>query len=147
MPSPKTCRRPGLRRVEIPSDLAMGMQILEAIVLELQLAGFETRQIGRIELAFTESLINAIRHGNQDDPQKLVLIEYEIGINDFRLSIEDEGQGFNPQDVDDPTSPDNILRPGGRGLLLIQSLGHQVEFNTPGNRIAIRFLKETRRAA
>src|SRR5947207_13349646 len=92
----KICRKPRLRRVEIPTDLSIGMQVREAIVLELKLAGFDTRQIGRIELAFTEALVNAIRHGNHEDPQKLVLIEYEIDINEFRLSIEDEGTGFNP---------------------------------------------------
>lgn len=142
----KTTRRP-LRWVEIPSNISTGMQVLEAIVLELQFAGFDSWQIGRIELAFTEALVNAIRHGNREDPDKLVLIEYGIDGNEFHLVIEDEGAGFDPQDVDDPTLPEHILRPGGRGLLLIQSFGRDVEFNPRGNRIAIRFTNEARRAA
>lgn len=147
MSSPKACQQPRLRRVEIPSQLDMGLRVLEAIVLELEFAGFESRQIGRIELAFTEALVNAIRHGNQDDPLKLVMIEYEIRFHEFHLSIQDEGAGFAPHDVDDPTLDENVLRPGGRGLLLIKSLGQQIEFNPRGNRIAMRFSREGRRAA
>ena len=139
--------KPEFRWVEIPSDVSIGLQVLETIVLELQMTGFELRQIRRIELAFTEALINAIRHGNGDDPDKLVLIEYGFDGPDFYLAIEDEGAGFNPRDVEDPTGPEQILRPGGRGLLLMQSLVQRVEFNSKGNRIALRLTREVLRAA
>lgn len=137
----------GGRWVEIASDLSAGLEVLAAIALELELAGFESYQIRIIELAFTEALINAIRHGNQDDPRKLVIIEYGIAMDQFRLVIEDEGQGFDPSLLDDPTSAENINRPGGRGLLLIQSLVETVEFNERGNRITMSLSRRARRAA
>lgn len=140
-------RRLGARWVEIPNDVSSGMRVLEAVVLELGLAGFESRQIGVIELAYTEALVNAIRHGNQDDPQKTVLIEYGIGSDQFWLAIEDEGDGFLPSDVDDPTQPENMLRPGGRGLLLIRSLVESVEFSARGNRITMSLSRQARNAA
>ncbi len=133
--------------MEIPSDVSQGMKVLEVIVLELCLAGYESRQIGQFELAYTEALTNAVRHGNQDDPRKVVLIEYGIDSNGFRLAIEDEGHGFDPQDVDDPTQPEHLIRPGGRGLLLIRSLVETVEFSPRGNRITFRLSRQIRSAA
>jgi len=138
---------PGNRWVEIPNDEFQGLKVLEAIVLELQLAGYESRQIGLVELAYTEALTNAIRHGNQDDPKKIVIIEYRIDPDEFQLAIEDEGGGFDPQEVDDPTQPEHLLRCGGRGLLLIRSLVEAVEFSPRGNRITIRLSRQTRSAA
>ena len=140
-------RSTGNRWVEIPNDVSNGMQVLEAIVLELRLAGYESRQIGQVELAYTEALTNAVRHGNQDDPQKIVIIEYRIDQSEFRLAIEDEGQGFDPRDIDDPTQPEHLVRPGGRGLLLIRSLVETVEFSPRGNRIVIRLSRKIRSAA
>lgn len=135
------------RWVEIHNDLTLGLKVLEAIVLELELAQFEPRQIRRIELAYTEALANAVRHGNEDDPSKMVLIEYGLSWNHFYLSIEDEGSGFDRTDVNDPTSDENILRPGGRGLLLIRSLVTEVQFNSQGNRIMLTMERLTTSAA
>jgi serine/threonine-protein kinase RsbW len=126
------------RWIEISSDLDFGMHALEGLVCELQWAGFDCRQIKVIELAFTEALVNAVHHGNQDDPSKLILIEYSIDVRGLQLAIEDEGEGFDFADVEDPTVPTNIHRPGGRGLLLIRSLMEGVEFNKRGNRIVMR---------
>jgi serine/threonine-protein kinase RsbW len=128
----------GRRWVEIPNEASQGMLVLESVVLELQLAGFPSRTIRLFEVAFTEALINAIRHGNQDDCQKMVIIEYVISAGQIELSIEDEGAGFDPAGVDDPTLPEHQSRPGGRGLLLIRSLVESVEYNSRGNRITIR---------
>lgn len=138
---------PGTRWVEIPNDVGSGMRVLEAIVLELSLAGFERRQIGLIELAFTEALTNAVRHGNQDDPQKMVLIQYGIDDFGFELAIQDEGSGFDPGAVEDPTEHENLSRPGGRGLLLIRSLMVDVRFNDRGNQITMRLPRRVLAAA
>ena len=135
------------RWVEIHNDVSLGLKVLEAIVLELELAQFEPRQIRRIELAYTEALLNAVRHGNEDDPGKMVLIEYGLSWNRFSLSIEDEGCGFNSSELDDPTEEENILRPGGRGLLLIRSLVSDVRFNSQGNRITLTMEKRASSAA
>lgn len=129
------------QRDEIVNDTFSGMQILEALVSELDRAGFDQRRIRDAELAFTEALVNAVRHGNQDDPHKVVRIRYRIDFVGLWLSIEDEGHGFQPDQIADPRLPENLDRPGGRGLLLMKSLMNHVEFNARGNHVVLRLLK------
>ena len=82
-----------------------------------------------------------MRHGNQDDPHKVVRIQFRIDFVGLWLSIEDEGHGFRPDQIADPRLPENLDRPGGRGLLLMKSLMSHVEFNARGNHIVLRLLK------
>src|SRR3954462_5749894 len=85
----------------------------------LQSNRFGDRDQFSVELALEEALVNAIKHGNQLDPAKRVLVRYEVSGERFDIRIEDEGPGFTPVDVLDPTAPENLERPCGRGLLLI----------------------------
>lgn len=136
-----------IHRLRIPSDVSHGLRILDDLSSELTNAGFERRQIWSIELAFTEALVNAVRHGNQDDDRKSVVIEYQILAEGLRLAIEDEGPGFCPDDLDDPTQQEHLLRPGGRGLLLIRSLMAEVRLDGRGNRIVMWQSKQSRAVA
>lgn len=115
-----------------------GLQLLEALTNKLNLIGFESRQIGRIEVAFTEALVNAVKHGNREDPKKSVRIRYDIDPSSLWLAFEDEGEGFLPSGVADPTESDNLHRPGGRGILLMRTLMNHVEYNSIGNRVVMR---------
>ena len=132
---------PLAQRDEYIHDNRAGMRILESLVSDLDRAGFEARRIANVELAFTEALVNAVRHGNQSDPQKAVRIRYRIDFLGLWLSIEDEGRGFQPNEVADPRLPENWSRPGGRGLLLMKSAMSHVEFNEQGNHVFMRLLK------
>lgn len=132
---------PLTQRDEFVNDTHTGMQILETLVSELNRAGFEARRIANVELAFTEALINAVRHGNQSDPRKSVRIRYRVDSAGLWLSIEDEGRGFRTDEVADPRLPENWSRPGGRGLLLMKSAMSHVEFNEQGNHVVMRLLK------
>ena len=90
-----------------------------------------------IKLALEEALVNAIKHGNQLDPDKSVRVSYRITPDRFDVKITDEGPGFNPEDVPDPTAPENLERPCGRGLLLIRGFMTSVEYKGKGNVVAM----------
>jgi serine/threonine-protein kinase RsbW len=94
---------------------------------------FDEQQQFHVELALEEALVNAIKHGNQLDPGKRVLVRYDVSPQRFEIRIEDEGPGFNPSDVPDPTAPENLERPCGRGLLLIRNFMDDVRYHGRGN--------------
>lgn len=129
------------QRDESINDTTAGMRILQSLVAELDRAGFTPHRVRDVEVAFTEALVNAIRHGNQGDSRKWVRIQYQIDTAGLWLSIEDQGQGFQPDQVADPTLTENLDRPGGRGLLLMKSLMSHVEFNSRGNHVVLRLWK------
>ena len=99
----------------------------------LQAGGFGDKDQFYIELAVEEALVNALKHGNQLDSGKKVFVRVEIGADRFDIRVEDEGPGFNPGDVPDPTAPENLERPCGRGLLLIRNFMTDVSYHGKGN--------------
>ncbi len=95
-----------------------------------------------IELAINESAINAIQHGNDLDASKNVSIEISSDGEMIEIVVEDEGQGFKLSDVPDPTDIENLLKPGGRGILIIQSFMDTVEVSqTDGGGSRLRMVK------
>ena len=88
-----------------------------------------------VHLALEEAFLNAAQHGNKLDPTKKVKIDYALTAEEIEISITDQGGGFNPNSVPDPRSDENLYKPDGRGLLLIQSYMDTVEFNESGNRV------------
>lgn len=88
-------------------------------------------------VALDEAIVNAIKHGNGYDAEKLVTIEAQMTANAARFTIADEGKGFREQDVPDPCAPENLLRPSGRGLLLIRNIMDEVAYNDEGNAITM----------
>ncbi len=119
--------------VIIPSDLAEARRVQEMIEKALVANDYSEHDIFSIKLALEEALVNAIKHGNQMDPEKRVCITYRVTNRRFDVCITDEGQGFNPDEVPDPTDPDNIERACGRGLLLMRGFMTEVEFHGRGN--------------
>ena len=107
----------------------------------LQSHQFDDREQFSIELALEEALVNAIKHGNQLDPGKRVFVRYDVTPERFDIRIEDEGPGFNPVDVPDPTAPENLERPCGRGLLLIRYYMSDVSFQDSGRTIVMHKLR------
>ena len=127
--------------VTIESDYAEARRIQTLIGEALEACGYSEHDIFAIKLALEEALVNAIKHGNQLDPDKRVFVSYEISDDRFDILITDEGPGFNPADVPDPTDPDNIERPCGRGLLLMRGFMTEVEYHSPGNTVRMSKIK------
>ena len=78
--------------------------------------------------ALREAVANAVRHGNKQDPDAVVRVAYEIEDFTITIRVEDEGAGFDPADIPDPTDPENLLRPNGRGIFYMQQFMNRVEF-------------------
>jgi serine/threonine-protein kinase RsbW len=116
-----------------PSDLAEGRRLQDEIEEALQACGYGERDVFSIRLALEEALVNAIKHGNQMDPAKWVSGQYDVGPDQFEVRIADEGPGFNPADLPDPTDPENIERSCGRGVFLIRHYMNTVEYPGKGN--------------
>jgi serine/threonine-protein kinase RsbW len=92
-----------------------------------------------IRLAMREALNNALRHGNKMDPSKKIHLSYGCDAQQgLWVKIRDEGTGFNPDTVPDPTQPENLDRTGGRGVFLMRNLMDEVEFRDGGREVHMR---------
>src|SRR3982751_6744106 len=74
-----------------------------------------------MELTICESMINAIRHGNKCDPAKHAHLKISLIDSQIEIIVEDQGRGFNLNELADPTESKNLLKPSGRGILIIRS--------------------------
>jgi serine/threonine-protein kinase RsbW len=125
----------------ISSDLGEARRVQDEIEEALQAARYGERDIFSIKLALEEALVNAIKHGNQMDPDKNVHVSYSVTPERFDIRIVDEGPGFNPDDVPDPTLPENLERCCGRGLLLIRKFMTEVSYHGCGNVVTMYKLR------
>jgi serine/threonine-protein kinase RsbW len=121
--------------VFIPSDPAEARRIQEEIERLLNEHAYSERDIFSIRLALEEALINAIKHGNRMDRNKKVRVAYGVTSERFDILIVDEGPGFDPGDVPDPTAVENLERPCGRGLMLMRHYMSEVNYNDRGNSV------------
>ena len=129
--------------LQLPSDL----RIIEAAVTYLESRCRAYSFSGsRLNLNFrvgvTEALANAVLYGNQSDPAKTVRVEVALDPSRVVLEVSDEGAGFDPVSVPDPTLPANLDRAGGRGLFLIRELMDEVEYNDRGNAVRLVLLRD-----
>lgn len=87
---------------------------------------------GNIMIAVTESVNNAIKHGNNCDKNKNVTLTAVYEDNLVRFIVEDEGPGFDPTKLPDPTAAENLEKLGGRGIFLMEQLSDEVKFSNEG---------------
>jgi len=118
--------------VILPSDCAEVPSIQDALEDQFRKHHYGEREIFCIKLALEEALVNAIKHGNQMDRNKKVHISYQVLPGRFDIQITDEGDGFDPGDVPDPTAVENLERPCGRGLMLMRHYMTEVFLQPPG---------------
>jgi serine/threonine-protein kinase RsbW len=124
--------------VVIPSDPEEARGLQDCIEQLLQAHNNASdRDIFSIKLALEEALVNAIKHGNQMDRTKKVSVSYRLLPDRFEVSISDEGPGFDPGDVPDPTAAENLERPCGRGLMLMRHYMTDVAYNARGNGVSM----------
>jgi serine/threonine-protein kinase RsbW len=124
---------PDYFEVVIPSDTSAGQTVQERIVERLEQLHYSTRDVFGVRLALEEALVNAIKHGNHMDPEKTVRIECSLSTDFVRVVIEDQGAGFRPEEVPDPTEDENLERPCGRGIMLMRAFMSHVEYQGRGN--------------
>lgn len=93
----------------------------------------------QILISLTEAVNNAIKHGNQEDENKYVSIYLHQNTDKLIFSVHDEGCGFNPNDLPDPTLPENIQNPGGRGVYIMRHLCHHLCYKESGRVVEMEF--------
>ncbi|MFD2786903.1 ATP-binding protein [Hymenobacter rubripertinctus] len=102
---------------------------------------------GNIMVAVTEAVNNAIRHGNKFDKDKNVFLSLFVEPDRVKFEVEDEGAGFDYDNLLDPTAPENIENPGGRGIFLIRHLADEVDFSKEGRHVQLTFMLPTAASA
>lgn len=94
-------------------------------------SGIDEAAIFGIDLAVREAVTNAVKHGNKLDETKRVTISFTSSLEDFVITVTDQGGGFNPEDVPDPTNPENLLKTSGRGIFFMRNFMDEVEWSQP----------------
>lgn len=94
---------------------------------------------GNIMIAVTEAVNNAIKHGNGGNSSKNVLLSLTLNEKLLKFVIKDEGSGFDHNELPDPTAPENLEKPGGRGIFLMKHLSDEVEFRENGKTVELSF--------
>ncbi len=124
--------------LELPTDVHSIERAVDLVMNRcLSRAGHARRLDLNFRVGLTEALSNAMLYGNADDPSKSVVVEisHEAGV--IRATVRDHGSGFDPSTVPDPTRPENLARPCGRGLFLMRQLLDEVWFNDRGNEVTL----------
>jgi serine/threonine-protein kinase RsbW len=117
----------------IPSKRGAGRTIIDEVLAQLEHRQWSPHESFSVRMALEEAIVNAIKHGNQLDGRKKVRIVCKMSAARLWIRISDEGRGFDPRQVPDPTDPENLEMPSGRGIMLMRSYMNRVEYNDVGN--------------
>jgi serine/threonine-protein kinase RsbW len=129
-----------VKELEITSNPERIHEVEQFIEEIRDFLGFKDDVYGNVMIAVTEAVNNSIRHGNRGDQRKLVRIHC-ASLNPYRImmAIEDEGSGFDPEALPDPTAPENLMQESGRGVFLMRTLANSIRFPNKGRRVEMEF--------
>jgi serine/threonine-protein kinase RsbW len=119
------------------SSLEKMPSLIDNFALAMAENGYAKKDIFGMRLALEEALVNAIKHGHQNDLTKTAEVRYVISNEHVLVDVEDQGPGFDPQQVPDPTAAENLEKPSGRGLLSMRSLTTLMHYNERGNCVTL----------
>ena len=129
--------------LELPSDLRVIEAAVSYLVGRCRAYAFEGPRLDlNFRVSVTEALANAVLYGNAHDPAKTVRVVVALEEHRVVVCVEDEGEGFDPSSVPDPTEPENLQATGGRGLFLIRNLMDEIEFSERGNSVRMVLVRE-----
>lgn len=124
--------------LHVPSDVALIEEAVALVARHLEAQFVDRRTIRfNLRVALAEALSNAIVYGNGGDASKHVTVRVLFGRTIIEMEVTDQGEGFRPDSVPDPTTPERIEHPQGRGIFLIQRLVDEVRYNDKGNAICM----------
>jgi serine/threonine-protein kinase RsbW len=121
--------------LELPSDLTLMNAVLEYLLDRVARLGLIKIEQSNLFVALDEAFVNAVKHGNRNDPTKLLRVTAELSAREAIFTVEDEGDGFNVQEIPDPRDPANLFKSSGRGVLLIYNIMDEVEYSERGTRL------------
>ncbi len=123
--------------LRIPSRVAEIRSVQDFILQKMAEVGFNGDSRFAVRLALEESLINAVKHGNNFDPSRSVYVKYDITNERVLIKVKDEGRGFDPETVPDPTSEENLAKPYGRGIMLMRAYMDEVTYSDCGTEVTL----------
>ena len=128
-----------LKKITIESKVS-NLRIVEKAIDEVTgELSISPENYGKILVSTLEAVNNAILHGNNSDPLKIVKIEILFKSNQLKIKITDQGIGFVPENVPDPTVPENIEMVNGRGVFLMSRLADKIKYSKKGNAVTMIF--------
>jgi serine/threonine-protein kinase RsbW len=129
-------------RLVLPSHIEAVADAAVAVTDFIRNCGVSEELSFGIEMAVRESVTNAMVHGNQEDESKSVEVIFNCHDNELEIEIRDQGEGFDPEGVPDPTNAENLLKTSGRGIFLMRTFMDEIEWrNRPEGGTAVRMTK------
>ena len=121
----------------VPSKTEAGQIVVEEVLQVLEDLKWPRHEVFRVHLALAEAMTNAIKHGNGADPQKQVHVQSKASESLVRVQVTDQGSGFDPATLPDPTAPENLEAVTGRGIMVMRNYMDRVEFSETGNSVTL----------
>src|SRR5947208_8450297 len=121
--------------LELPSDLTLMNAVLEYLLDRVAKLGMIEVEQSNLYIALDEAFVNAVKHGNRHDPEKLLRVTAELSAHEAIFTVEDEGDGFDVREIPDPRDAANLFKSSGRGVLLIYNIMDEVEYSERGTRL------------
>ncbi|HEY3120585.1 MAG TPA: ATP-binding protein [Vicinamibacteria bacterium] len=119
----------------VTMDMASRFEMLDMVQTVLEhlsaTVGFAEETVHYMSVAVRESVVNAIKHGNHGDESKRVTVSFTVHPRALEVEVHDQGAGFDPQSVPDPVSPENVMKPQGRGVFFMRSFMDEVDYSFP----------------
>ena len=124
--------------LELPTDIRTIEHAVDYVIGRCPACAEQARRLQlNFRVGLTEALSNAMLYGNSRDPSKRVLVEIAFQLGRIQARVTDQGPGFDPETVPDPTRPENLTKPCGRGLFLMRKLMDEVLYNDQGNQVTL----------
>ncbi len=122
---------------QIPSQPTAGVELIREILDSLEALGWSEKDLFAIHMSLEEAVMNAIKHGNLLDDDKVVSIRAHYSDTSFYFDVQDQGAGFDPSTIPDPTLDENLTKPSGRGLMLMKIYMNQMQYSENGTRLEL----------
>lgn len=126
-----------VNKLVIESDPKAARDVQNRVLREVERHGYSNASAFAIRLALEEGLNNAIKHGNRMAREKKVEVAFEIDADQVAITITDEGPGFNPGVIPDPTADENLEKPSGRGIMLMRAYMDEVQYDYQGRQVRL----------
>lgn len=135
MDQPDPHNEKSFKEIRVQSTLQEAKLPEKAILEDVEKHGFGPETIFAIKLALEEAMTNAVKHGNANDPDKFVHVRFAVSSECAVIIVRDDGPGFNPADVPDPTAPERLSQPSGRGIMLMGAYMDEVKYRDKGREV------------
>lgn len=123
--------------IEIPSTLGDAKKPEEIIMREVDGCGYSEDAAFAIKLALEEAMINAVKHGNRNDRSKRIVVRYCVRPDQAVILVRDQGEGFAPETVPDPTQAERLPLPNGRGIMLMRAYMTRIYYRAGGTEVCL----------